>query len=118
MQCETAEDLIAFAKTQGVEITKEEAEANLDELSEMELEVGNLDNIAGGKKGAGGVKIKKWKVIINICDKWIVWASNLRLDIKRKPAGSISTLQAFFPLFYQKSPIPVAGVERMISGIG
>ena len=58
MQCETVEDLIAFAKTQGVEITKEEAEAYLDELSEMELEVGNLDNIAGGKKGKGGVKIK------------------------------------------------------------
>lgn len=58
MQCETAEDLIAFAKTQGVEITKEEAEAYLDELSEMELEVGNLNNIAGGKKGKGGVKIK------------------------------------------------------------
>ncbi len=59
MQCETAEDLITFAKTQGVEITKEEAEAYLDELSEMELEVGNLDNIAGGKNSKGGDRKKK-----------------------------------------------------------
>ena len=34
MQCKTAEDLIAFAKTEGVDLTKEEAEAYFDELSE------------------------------------------------------------------------------------
>ena len=33
-QCNTAEDLIAYAKTEGVDLTKEEAEAYLDELSD------------------------------------------------------------------------------------
>ena len=33
MQCKTAEELIAYAKTAGVDLTKEEAEAYFDELS-------------------------------------------------------------------------------------
>ena len=37
MQCKTAEELIAYAKTAGVDLTKEEAEAYFDELSECEL---------------------------------------------------------------------------------
>ena len=45
MQCKTAEDLIAFAKTEGVDLTKEEAEAYFDELSE-----------SGGKAPGGGDK--------------------------------------------------------------
>ena len=48
MQCNTAEDLIALAKTEGVDITKEEAEAYFDELSECELKDGELKHIAGG----------------------------------------------------------------------
>ena len=48
MQCNTAEDLIALAKTEGVELTKEEANAYLDELSECELKDGELKHIAGG----------------------------------------------------------------------
>ena len=34
LQCETVEDLLALAKAEGIELTKEEAEAYLDELSE------------------------------------------------------------------------------------
>ena len=49
MQCETAEDLISFAKSEGIEITKEEAEAYMTELSDFELESIELKNIAGGK---------------------------------------------------------------------
>jgi hypothetical protein len=49
MQCETAEDLMAYAKSEGVELTKEEAEAYLDELSECEIEDGKLKHIAGGQ---------------------------------------------------------------------
>ena len=49
MQCETAEDLISFAKSEGIEITKEEAEAYMTELSDFELEGIELKNIAGGK---------------------------------------------------------------------
>jgi predicted ribosomally synthesized peptide with nif11-like leader len=48
MQCNTAEDLIAYAKTEGVDLTKEEAEAYLDELSECELKDGDLKHVAGG----------------------------------------------------------------------
>ena len=61
MQCNTAEDLIALAKTEGVELTKEEANAYLDELSECELKDGDLKHVAGGmkiqhKKKSGGGK--------------------------------------------------------------
>ena len=53
MQCNTAEDLIAYAKTEGVDLTKEEAEAYLDELSECELKDGDLKHVAGGAKDPG-----------------------------------------------------------------
>ena len=48
MQCGTAEELISYAKSEGVEITKEEAEAYLAELSEFELKDGELKRVAGG----------------------------------------------------------------------
>ena len=48
MQCETAEDLIAYAKTEGVELTKEEAEAYLAELEDVELDEEHVKKIAGG----------------------------------------------------------------------
>ena len=48
MQCETAEELIALAKTEGVELTKEEAEAYLAELNDVELDGEVLKNVAGG----------------------------------------------------------------------
>ena len=47
MLCNTAEDLIAYAKTEGVELTKEEAEAYMAELEDLELD----KKIAGGKDG-------------------------------------------------------------------
>ena len=56
MQCNTAEDLIALAKTEGVELTKEAANAYLDELSECELKDGDLKHVAGGKAPGGGDK--------------------------------------------------------------
>ena len=48
MQCKTVEDLIAYAKSEGVELTKEEAEAYFEEFSECELKDGDLKHIAGG----------------------------------------------------------------------
>ena len=57
MKCNTAEDLIAFAKTEGVHLTKEEAEAYLDELSECELKDGDLKHVAGGRKKSTGSDI-------------------------------------------------------------
>ena len=48
-QCETADELIAIAKTAGFDITKEEAEAYLDELEDFELDSKELDKVAGGE---------------------------------------------------------------------
>ena len=47
-KCETAEQLIALAKTEGFEITKAEAEAYLTELENCELDAADLDKVAGG----------------------------------------------------------------------
>lgn len=48
MQCKTADELIALAKTGGYEITKEEAEAYLAELADVELDNKQLKKVAGG----------------------------------------------------------------------
>ena len=48
LHCNTPEELIAMAKTQGIEITKDEAEAYFAELSEFELKDGELQRVAGG----------------------------------------------------------------------
>ena len=51
LKCETAEDLIAFAKSEGIELTKEEAEAYLAELGDQELDSEQLRKVAGGGDG-------------------------------------------------------------------
>jgi predicted ribosomally synthesized peptide with nif11-like leader len=48
MQCKTADELIALAKTGGCELTKEEAEAYLAELADVELDEEKLKQVAGG----------------------------------------------------------------------
>ena len=48
MACETAEELIAAAKDEGVELTREEAEAYLAELADFELDDEMIKNAAGG----------------------------------------------------------------------
>ena len=48
MQCKTADELMALAKAEGVEITKEEAEAYLAELADYELDETKLKEVAGG----------------------------------------------------------------------
>ena len=48
MSCETAEELMVLAKTEGIELTIEEAEAYLIELSDVELDSDALKNVAGG----------------------------------------------------------------------
>ena len=47
-QCKTADELIALAKTEGFEITKDEAESYLAELENIELDAKTLEKIAGG----------------------------------------------------------------------
>ena len=63
LQCKTtdelialADELIALAKTKGYEITKEEAEAYMAELADVELDNANLKAIAGGAGGFKGYK--------------------------------------------------------------
>ena len=48
MQCETADELIALANSEGIELTKEEAEAYLGELEDFELDSDVLQKVAGG----------------------------------------------------------------------
>ena len=48
MACETAEELMALAKTEGYELTKEEAEAYITELEDFELDEATLKKAAGG----------------------------------------------------------------------
>ena len=48
MQCKNAEELTALAKMGGYELTKEEADAYLAELSDVELDDKALKKVAGG----------------------------------------------------------------------
>ena len=48
LHCNTPEELIALAKAEGIDITKEEAEAYLAELADFELTSEALENVAGG----------------------------------------------------------------------
>ena len=48
MQCRTTEELMALAKSEGMEVTKEEAEAYLAEMYDVELEEEEQEKVAGG----------------------------------------------------------------------
>jgi len=48
MACKTAEELMALAKSEGIELTKEEAEAYMAEMADVELDDAALKNVAGG----------------------------------------------------------------------
>ena len=49
MACETAEELMALAKREGVELTKDEAEAYMAEMEDIELDEEVLSKAAGGE---------------------------------------------------------------------
>ena len=55
MQCETADEFIALAKSKGIELTKEEAEAYLAELDDYELDGEDLKQVAGGMCYSAGL---------------------------------------------------------------
>ena len=55
MTCKTAEELMALAKAEGVELTKEEAETYMAEMEDVELDSDALKNVAGGAKACYGV---------------------------------------------------------------
>ena len=63
MNCETAEELMAAAKAEGVTLTKDEAEAYMAELEDFELDYETLKQAAGGLsriKGHGKNIYGKW----------------------------------------------------------
>ena len=49
MACKTAEELIAAAKAEGIELTQDEAEAYMVELADFELDDATLSRAAGGE---------------------------------------------------------------------
>ena len=49
MQCKDADELMALVKAEGFEMTKEEAEAYLDEMGDYELDEEALRKVAGGE---------------------------------------------------------------------
>jgi hypothetical protein len=48
MKCKSAEELAALAKAEGYGITKDEAEAYMVELSDVEIDGEQLKKVAGG----------------------------------------------------------------------
>lgn len=48
MKCKSADELIELAETEGITLTKDEAEAYLAELADFEINEENLKKIAGG----------------------------------------------------------------------
>jgi len=46
--CKTADELMAAAKAEGIELTKDEAEAYMAELADFELDEATLAQAAGG----------------------------------------------------------------------
>ena len=48
MACKTVEELMALAKAEGIELTKEEAEAYMAEMEDVELDSDALKQVAGG----------------------------------------------------------------------
>ena len=46
--CKTAEELITAAKAEGIEMTRDEAEAYMAELADFELDEATLQKAAGG----------------------------------------------------------------------
>ena len=48
MQCKTAGELMELAKSKGFDISKEEAEAYMAEMADVELDNEQLQKVAGG----------------------------------------------------------------------
>ena len=48
LECKTADELIALAKAEGYDITKDEAEAYLAEMANFEMDNKDLEKVAGG----------------------------------------------------------------------
>ena len=65
--CESVEELLALAADNGIQITAEEAQAYLDELSSPELSLDDLSDVAGGV-GGEDVSCNRVCYLVNGCD--------------------------------------------------
>ncbi len=48
MACDTPEELMKLAKDEGISLTREEAEAYLSEMADIDLDSAQLKQVAGG----------------------------------------------------------------------
>ena len=48
MECQTAEELMALAKAEGIELTRDEAEAYMAEMEDVALTDEEMKKVAGG----------------------------------------------------------------------
>ena len=66
VKCETAEELLALAKENGIELTAEQAEAYLAERKDSEISDAEMGAVAGGRKpGSGGHYCKGYTISRN-----------------------------------------------------
>ncbi len=61
MKCETVEELMAFAKKEGVELTEEQAKKFLAEAGDGELSEETLSAVAGGGGGYPDTGTPEWE---------------------------------------------------------
>ena len=72
-KCQTPEKLIELAKEAGIELTKEEAQAYLDELENMELDKETLDKLVLPDLAHGVDGIRWVCKCVESADKGGVW---------------------------------------------
>ena len=63
VECETPEELMELAESEGIELTKDEAEAYISELADAELTDAELQQVAGGDDEGKGY----WKGCYGHC---------------------------------------------------
>ena len=91
MECETPEELIELAKKAGIEITKEQAEAYLDEMDNIELDAEALDQVAGGSYGDNHCDRE---VRCFACDSEVAVPGGIKLIKDLKVGDKVITLDA------------------------
>ena len=104
MQCKTVDELIALAKTEGCEITNEEAEAYMAELADIELDGVKLKNVAGGGKVTSssfansrrffcGCFVIIIVIQIVICEDANAWVNDMKkTDLAQKILAGVGSL--------------------------
>ena len=69
-KCRTADELMALAKENDIELTVDEAQAFLDESADIELDEEQIDQAAGGGKPCRKNKCNEFKPI---CPDYSLW---------------------------------------------